>query len=380
MYDGVKKMKIERNFIFTCHTLNDKEKRSLLIYDLIRKRGIISRSEITKATGINAVSVSNYINNFIEKKMVLEKGFDISTGGRKPELIELNTEANHVIGIDIGKREIRGAIADLGINIKVRKQIHRPADREVSSEVVRLVEDMIAASKINITDIKAVGLGLSDEKFINVVAAIKKKTGIDAFYGPSAACAAFAERRINQSADVDNLLYIYSDVGEGVMMHQDIYLSASEDESLMEGKLRYLRPWDDYLSIAESARREVARGVGTKMVSLAKGNVNNITREDVMACARADDEVALNIVLSAGINLGLRIAYLVNLFAPEIVVIGGGAQDAGDIILMPLKKTVDRLAFRDHLKGLKIITSTLGEDAVDIGAASLAIREVFIKA
>ncbi len=373
-------MKIERDCNFTCHGLNDKEKRSLLIYDLIRKKGVISRAEITKATGINAVSVSNYISNFIEKKMVLEKGFDISTGGRKPELIELNTESNYVIGIDIGKTEIRGALADFGINIKVRKQLQRPTDREVPTAVIRLIEEIIAVSKINSADIKAIGIGLSEDKFAQIAAQVRKKTGFETFSGPSAACAAFAEKRINQNADTENMLYIYSDVGEGVVMRQDAYLSASEDENLMEGKLRYLRPWDNYLSIAQSARREVARGVGTKIVSLAKGAVDNITREDVISSAKSDDEVALNIVLSTGINLGLRIAYLVNLFAPEVVVIGGGAQDAGDIILMPLKKMVDRLAFRDHLKGLKIIASTLGEDAVDIGAASLVIREIFIKA
>lgn len=373
-------MKIERDYMFTSQTLNDKEKRSLLIYELIRKKGVISRAEITKATGINAVSVSNYIGNFIEKKMVLEKGFDISTGGRKPELIELNAKSNHVIGIDIGKREIRGALADLGINIKIRKQAPRPADREISSAVARLIEEMIAASQVGIADIKAVGLGLSDKKFAHMAAAIGKKIGIDTFAGPSAVCAAFAEKRINQSVDAENMLYIYSDIGEGVMMHQDACLTASEDENLMEGKLRYLKPWDDYLSIAESARREVARGVGTKIVSLSKGSANNITRDNVVACAKADDEVALNIILSSGINLGLRIAYLVNLFAPEVVVIGGGAQDAGDIILMPIKKMVDRLAFSERLKGLKIIAGALGEDAVDIGAASLAIREIFIKA
>jgi hypothetical protein len=47
---------------------------------------------------------------------------------------------------------------------------------------------------------------------------------------------------------------------------------------------------------------------------------------------------------------------------------------------MPVRKMVERLAYRDHLKNLKIIASTLGEDAADIGAAFLAIREIFLKA
>lgn len=372
-------MKIERSCAFTSHELHDKERRNILMLDLIRKKGVISRTEITKVTGINAVSVSNYMTNFIEQKLVLEKGFDISTGGRKPELIELNLQTNFVIGIDIGKKEIRAASADMGINIRARKQVALPNDREVTAAVMALIDDIIVASKFQKSDVKAIGIGVSDDRFTPIAETIKKKTGIDTYVGPAAVSAAFAEKRLNQSADVDNLLYIYSDVGEGVVMNGETYLSASEDPKRMDGKLRYLRPWNDYLSIIESARREVARGVGTKVVSLARGSEDNITREVVLEAAGDDDEVALNIAQSVGINLGLRIAYLINLFAPQVIVIGGGVQNAGDVIFTPIKKMVERLAFRDHLKNLKILASTLGEDAVDIGAASLAIREIFLK-
>ncbi|MCX5678992.1 MAG: ROK family protein [Candidatus Omnitrophica bacterium] len=374
-------MKIERNYFFTCQELNDKEKRNLLIYDLIRKKGVISRAEITKATGINAVSVSNYVNNFIEKKMVLEKGFDVSSGGRKPELVELDSESNYVIGINIGKANIRSVVADIGLSVKARKQVSRPSDRGMSGEIVKLIEEIIRDSKISASNIKAIGLGVSAAKFDQAAGVIKKETGIDAYAGPSAVCAAFAEKRFNKAAEnFENMLYIYSDVGEGVMTRGEAYLSASEDAELLDGKLRYLRPWDDYLSIVESAKREVARGVGTKIVSLASGRMDNITKEVVVAAAKADDEVALNIAFGVGINLGLRIAYLINLFTPEVIVIGDGLQDTGDIIFMPLKKMIERLSYRNNMKNLKIILGAFGEDAPEIGAASLAVREIFLKA
>lgn len=373
-------MKIERNSLFTARDLSEKEKRNLIMYDLIRRKGVISRAEITKTTGINPVSVSNYINGFIENKMALEKGFDVSTGGRKPELIELNTESNFVVGVEIGKTVIRAVIADIALSIKARKQAVRPSDKETPEAVVQLVEGIIADSKINITFVKAAGVGASDVRFFQAADMIKKKTLIDSYAGTSAACAAFAEKSFNKETSDENILYIHSDVGEGVMMHGGAYLCASEDEKLLDGKLRYLRPWSDYLSIMQSARREVSRGVGTKIVSVAGGKMDNITREVVIAAAKEGDEVALNITQSTGINLGLRIAYLINLFSPEAVIIGGGAEDAGDIIFSPVKKMVQRLSFRNNTRNLKIISSKLGEDATDSGAASLAVREVFLKA
>ena len=83
--------------------LSEKDVKSLKILDLIIKKGIISRTEISKITGINIVSISNYIHKYIEHKLIIEKGFDVSTGGRKPELVELNTNDNRVIGVEIGK-------------------------------------------------------------------------------------------------------------------------------------------------------------------------------------------------------------------------------------------------------------------------------------
>ena len=79
-------------------------------------------------------------------------------------------------------------------------------------------------------------------------------------------------------------------------------------------------------------------------------------------------------------NLGIRIAYLVNLFNPEVVVIGGGVEKAREIILDPIRKTVKKLAFSEQANIVKIIPGAMGENSVSLGAASLAIREVFLKA
>ncbi len=76
----------------------------------------------------------------------------------------------------------------------------------------------------------------------------------------------------------------------------------------------------------------------------------------------------------------MRIAYLVNLFNPEIVFIGGGLEKAGDLMLNPIRETVGKLAFAGPAGMVKILPSSLGEEAVSLGAASLAARELFIRA
>jgi glucokinase len=68
------------------------------------------------------------------------------------------------------------------------------------------------------------------------------------------------------------------------------------------------------------------------------------------------------------------------LFNPEIVIIGGGIEKAGSLFLEPLRRTVRKWAFEEPANVVKIIPAHLGKDSVALGAASVVIRDVFIKA
>jgi predicted NBD/HSP70 family sugar kinase len=188
---------------------------------------------------------------------------------------------------------------------------------------------------------------------------------------------------------------MYSDVGCGIIIKGDAYFGAGgnageiqisrehiskEEEILFLRSSQYLKPWGMDLGIIKMAKHEIEKGVGTKIVACAKGDPKNISTEVVIEAAKQDDEIATDIIRNAGMNLGVRIAYLVNLFNPEVVVVGGGVEKAGELILDPIRKTVKKLAFSEQADIVKIITSALGEDAVSLGAASLAVREIFLKA
>jgi predicted NBD/HSP70 family sugar kinase len=385
-------MKTKRHRLFMFHGLNDKQARNLLIFDLIRKRGVISRTEISKITGVNIVSVSNYINNYLAKKLVLDKGLAVSSGGRKPELVELNTRDNFVIGVDASGDEIRVVLADIGMKVIEKRVSDKARGKEISSVVVDLIEDVRAAAGLDIAKVKAAGVGISDSALAGLCAAIEKEFGVETFTGGVASCAAYAEKRLNPNVSASSLLYMHSDIGRGIMISGDICFGSpdgdgameSADEKITKGNgpdmLKYMRPWDEYLGMARTAQREVSKGIGTKMVSLAKGDIRNITEDVVIEAARQNDEVALNIVQSVGINLGLRTAFLMNLFTPEAVVVGGGPEKAGGIIFTPIEKMVSRLSFGKLAPNVKIVPGSLGDEAVVLGAASLAVREMFLQA
>lgn len=362
-------MKIEQDTLFTCYELSEKEKKNLAILELIRKKDLISRTEISKDTKLNIVSVSNYITSFIDKNLLSEKGLDVSSGGRKPELVELNKKSNYVIGVELGEKYIKAALSDIGFKIVKKEESAISSKKESQDRLLELLESLMKKSGIAVDDIKSIGIASGDGDTA-AGKAVVKKIGITTFAANSAMAAAFGEKRLNPEADTESLLYIYSDRGSGVFI---------KNEMCFGKESKYLLPWNEALSIASFAVREVNRGVGTKIVNLAKGDTKNITSDIVIEAAKDGDRVALDIVETVGINLGIRIAYLVNLFNPQTVVLGGNIVKAGEIALKAVKNMVKKLSLRSG-SGVKVMPSMLGEDCVSSGAVALTIREIFLKA
>ena len=367
-------MKTDTTYQFSFQELSDKDIKSLKILELISNKGIISRTEISKATGINIVSISNYIKKYIEKKFIMEKGFDVSTGGRKPELVEVDKSDNCVMGVDIGEDYIRVVLTDIGLSIIGKAQASKTGGNvtESVSTACSLIEEVIKKAALDPGRLKAIGVGTKIGDYTQIGKAIQDKFEIETFVGDEPSCAAFGERKMNKNTPSGEMLYIYSDIGYGVVVKEDGN-RISSDES------KYLSPWKETLGVIRLAKNDVDRGVGTVIVEFAKGRMENITGQTVVEAARNNDEVALSIMRSVGMSLGLRIAYLVNLFSPKSVVIGGGIEKAGNLISEPIKKTVKKLSLKDLSNAVAIMPGILGEEAVSLGAASLAAREIFLK-
>ena len=367
-------MKADNTYQFSFHKLSEKDIKSLKIVELISNKGIISRTEISKTTGVNIVSISNYIKRYIDNKLITEKGFDISTGGRKPELIELNKNDNYVIGCDIGKDFIRVVLTDIGLNIIGKAQAPKVSGttKETTAAICGLIEEVIKKASLPSGSIKVIGIGAGAGDYTYIGKETQGRTGIATFVGDEPFCGAFGERSLNRKISPGDMLYVYSDIGSAVLVKEDDNVISRDDS-------KYLSPWKEGLGAVSLAKSDVARGVGTSIVEIAKGKMENITTETMTEAAINNDEVALSIMRSVGMSLGLRIAYLINLFDPKTVVIGGGVEKAGNLILDPIKKTVKKLSLKDRSGAIVIMPGMLAEEAVSMGAASLAVRELFLK-
>jgi len=97
------------------------------------------------------------------------------------------------------------------------------------------------------------------------------------------------------------------------------------------------------------------------------------TGEQVLARLKNGDDFAAMMMERTGKYIGAAIASVINLLNPECIVLGGGVMEAGEFILDPIIKEAQRRAFQPCFEATKIITATLGLDAIAIGAALLAL-------
>jgi glucokinase len=127
-------------------------------------------------------------------------------------------------------------------------------------------------------------------------------------------------------------------------------------------------------AITRAARKAVTRHAHSRIAELAGGDPDRASGATVTQAASEGDPAARGILAEVGHRLGEGIGGLVNILDPEIVIIGGGAAEAGDLLLEPA-----RMAFRmtveapDHRPAVPIVAAELGTDAGVIGAATLAL-------
>lgn len=411
-------IKIKRRALFEDDRLTERGQKSLTLLELIRRAGPMTRTELSQGTGFNIVTVSNYVSDFIKGGLVVERGFDVSTGGRKPVLIELNAKAGFALGIDVGPMDfpnivMRAVITDLrGTVVHQHTQPRLVATMdEVLGQVGELIREALKASSVDPAQIQGIGIGVGgilDERagtirdtshrgtrtsYLILQGRWEQEFHAPIFLGNDATFAGYGEYRLGLSRPVNNVVYCYSDVGASLILNGHVYwgsCGAAGEVGL------YVPTDDDYLNwvkgpgflvsnvwdlgLATQARKLIEEGQATSISQLVNGKLDAVTMEVIIQAAHAGDQLAKEVIEHSALQLGIRIASIVNLLNPEVVIIGGGIEKAGGYLLEPVWRAVKRYAYEEPASLVDVVPAKLGDNAVALGAACWVIREVFIQA
>jgi glucokinase len=313
--------------------------------------------------------------------------------------------AECVIGVDLGGTKLlAGALdADLGVHHRTHRAVHGLDQRELLDAIVAAVEDARAAAPHEVAAIgfgipclidqrrgmatMAVNLPLLDVPFRDVMA---ERIGLPVEVDNDANVAALAEHRAGAAQGVDHavVLTIGTGIGGGLILDGEVYRGAigagaelghmtiERDGPPCQGNCPNHGCLETLASGTALARegRRIARERPGSALGRALADGREVSGALITELAHDGDEAAIDALALIGRNLGVGIASLLNVFNPDVVVIGGGVIAAGELLLGPARAEAGVRALptmRDHAQ---IVQARFGVEAGMIGAGALALE------
>ena len=307
----------------------------------------------------------------------------------------MKTEKKYAIGIDLGGTNLRVAL--VSEDGEIARKIKKPSSEPVLDAILSAVHE------IKQTDIVGIGLGVAgviDRKQgriflspnlhaiegIDLVREIQNRFSVSVMIENDANVAALGEKIAGAGRGFDNfvLLTLGTGIGGGII-HKGELLNVSAEIGHMSinadaekcpcGNIGCLETY-------ASARAMIARAVSmlekeneSILKECCRGSIYKITPEDIYRAALEGDALSREILKDAGRFLGVGIANIINIMSPEAIILTGGLVGAWNIYVQEAIKEASRRAFKELFDAVKIIPSSLGDDAGIIGAASLVFTE-----
>lgn len=389
----------EKLFFKSDKDISNKSQRNLKILELLRRRGPLSRTDISKVSGINPVTVSHYIDKLINHEMVYEKEYDVSSGGRRPLLLDINPEAAYTIGISVNIYSSCAVIVDLDGKVVYRtsREHNVATPNDLINELVSLADEVYDNTNTFMEKIQGIGIGLggivdndnhtirwpsgSDASYASVSIPVKQyfhdKFQLPVCVANDANLACFAEHWLQLDNDIKDVLYMYGGVSCGLMINGEMYKGAhgcagelfvnipdSDAQSSM-GNFSFLSGWSLDMNLISQANELLVSNGKTEMVN----NLKEVFALNVDGMSSILDQAAR--------SLGIKIAFMINILNPQVVIVGGGFEQGGYTFIEKIKSYVKQYAFADMLTDTKIIASALGSEATALGAANMVVKNVF---
>jgi glucokinase len=225
---------------------------------------------------------------------------------------------------------------------------------------------------------------------VNIRSMAQDKFGLTAYLINDATAAAVGEHRLGAGIGYRNLVYltVSTGIGGGLVIDNKPYYG--EDGAAGElghmkvlangprcncGKEGCLEALSSGSAMTRKAIDAIHSGRNSILSMLCDNNISKLTAEMIADAARKGDDLSNEIITEAAYYLGIGLSNLINIFNPDIIVIGGGLSEMGTMYLGPAKKTARKIAFRLPASRVKIVKSKLGDNAGLIGAALYAFDQ-----
>jgi glucokinase len=311
------------------------------------------------------------------------------------------------IGVDVGGTGTKAAIVSRSGEMLVH--VERPTDVTAGTKgILSVVDELLLRAPSLDAQVIAVGVGAAG--FIDAAAgavtfapnlvyddpqvalALFQRTHLPVVVDNDANAAAWGERRFGTAQGSDHvvLITIGTGIGSGIIESGRLvrgYTGAAaelghvvvvrEGEQCGCGLRGCLEQYASGQAIARFAKEAVREDPGSTIMAFA-ASIDEISGKDVARAARELDATARSVLRLTGTYLGIGLSNIVNIFDPEIIVLGGSVIRAGEPYLGPARDTLAAMTNAQRRRPMRLDVATLGRDAGVIGAAALAFDEAAV--
>jgi predicted NBD/HSP70 family sugar kinase len=368
--------------------------------------GALSCSDLSMLTGKSLPLTIKVLNELLEEGKVIETGYAVSTGGRRPQTYSLKSELMYTVSVAMDQLITRIGLLDMQNHfVGEVEKIELPLTNNPKSleQLTTHIERFIKKSGVAKNKIVGVGIGMPGfvdvNKGINhsflkpkqghsIVNYIQSVINLPVVIDNDSSLIALAELRLGGSRHKKNVMVINIGwgIGLGVIVNGELFRGANgfagefshiplfiNNKLCSCGKTGCLETETSLLVIAEKAIDGLKKGKISILKNLSLNNVEQ-TYKTIMDAAAKGDKFAVELLSEAGYNIGRGVAILIHLLNPELIILSGRGSAAGKIWLAPIQQAINEHCIPMIAENTEVQISLLGYQAELIGAAALVME------
>lgn len=375
-------------------------KRKIIL--ALATEGDCTIADLSRILNVSNPTITKLISELIADGYVRDLGKIETGGGRRPCAFGLVSDSGYFLGVNVLDDSLWFGVIDLNKNtITVKKDV--PFAYSTPTQFTDNLADRINefTATLGAAKNKILGIGISVKGRVDAASGIVyntmnadgyplakvmwEKTGIETIVENDTRAMTYAEYLNGDSNTVSNALFINigKGIGVGVIINNKLYYGKSgfsgefghipffDNETICHcGKKGCLETEASGKALEARFNHRMEEGA-TSILSEKYKTGNHVTMAEIIESAKHDDVLSIELITDIGEKMGRGISVLINLFNPELVVIGGTMSEVGDYLMLPIRTALNKYSLRLVTRDTQLRLSSLGENAGVLGAALL---------
>jgi predicted NBD/HSP70 family sugar kinase len=374
---------------------------SRLILNLLWTEREISRADLARRTSLSRSTVSAIVTDLLSTNLVKEAHAGVSSGGRRPILLQFQDEASFIVGLELGATHVSCVLTDLRCNIRASWSAPAPGrdQPEVAlKKMTMAVHSVLEAGGVEPSRVLGIGVAVPSPvdnerpgellplilpkwEGYDIAAHLRDSFKRPVFVDNDANLGALAELWWGAGSSAKDLAYIKvaTGIGAGLIINGRIFRGSGG----IAGEIGHTSIDPNGPPCICGLRGCLTTFIGTPALlerakeTLRASGSNRpapTTIDDLVNAALEGEPSAVELMRYTGNKLGIGIANMLNLLNPEMVVLGGGIARAGDLLLDAVRDTIHGLSLPASIVNTEIRATSLNEWGIAEGAATLALE------